>query len=356
MDPNPHIAAVTRDSDILGDRSRFICLDRNERVSPLTPAQFADLVARLRPGHLTAYPDLGPLYRRLSELTGLPIDRLSVGAGSDAIIRRAFHAFLRPGDAILTPDPSYAMYAVWARLFQARHLVVPYEADLSLDVERFIAMLAERPRIAVLANPDQPTGSVLPPDQLRRVVAAAHAADVLMLVDEAYYPFWPETAMGLVAEFDNLLVVRSFSKVGGIAGLRLGFGGGHPSIIRPIQTVRGSGEVSVMAALAGEWLLDHPEVSETFRQDAERGRQVLIAAAVRLGLGVVPTQGNFQLLRVPTGVSPATVVTALEQRGYLIKASFSADCIRDCIRVTIDGPEVMGPFIEVLAEVLAAGG
>lgn len=351
--PNPHLEGFRRDSDRLGDRSALVCLDRNERVSPFPPEVFAAMVGQLRPEHFTAYPDLDPIYDRLSRATGVAIDGICVGAGSDALIRRAFQAFLKPGDTVVAPDPSYGMYPVYSRMFEAAFRPVPYGDDLTLDLGAFTAAIAGA-RLVCLANPDQPTGAVLGLDALRRVARAARDADALLLVDEAYYPFASETAIPLLAEFDNLMVVRTFSKVGGLAGLRVGYALTSPDIARPLHVVRGSGEVNAAGAVMATWLLDHPEVMEDFRRSAEDGRAVLLAAAERLGLGAPASSGNFQLLRLPRGVDPAVVARECERRGTLIKAGFQHPALADCIRVTIDSPEIIGAFLPVLEQALAA--
>lgn len=352
----PHLNDIRRDSDRLGDRSGYIALDRNERVSPFGPEIHASLLAQLTPALFSAYPDLGPLYDRLGRVSGLGVEWLCTGAGSDSIIRRAFHAFLEPGDAVVTTQPTYAMYEIYAAMFRANYRTVPYEPDLTLDIDRLLRVIREGAKIVAIANPDQPSGTVLGLGEIERIAAAARDADALMLVDEAYFPFHSETALALVSSFENMLVVRSFSKAYGIAGLRVGFGAAHPNLIAPLQVVRGSGEVNAAGAAVATWLLDNPGVITDFVDNVERGRAVLLDCATRLGMSAPDCRANFQLLRLPEGLSAAAVGEGLKHAGYLVKFGFKHAGLKDCIRVTIDQPSVMEAFCHCLEAVVTAGG
>jgi histidinol-phosphate aminotransferase len=202
-----------------------------------------------------------------------------------------------------------------------------------------------------IANPDQPTGTTLPAAILQRIAARAEAVDTLLIVDEAYFPFYHETALTWFQRYSNVVVTRTFSKVGGLAGLRLGYVVGPAEVIGYVQRVRGSYEVNAMAVAIGCYVLDHPELEEAHRKEVEAGRSMLRAAAGELGLGYPECVTNFQLLRFPGTINLAAVVDGLKAEGYLIKGPFSAPCIADCLRVTLAGPEVLGPFCEALRRV-----
>lgn len=354
--PNPHLESIKRDSDIISGREGLVCLDRNERVSAFSDEQFQAMLAGLSPALFSTYPDLGPLYQRLQHATGLNQDCIAVGAGSDGIIRRVFQAFLAPGDGVVAPDPSYGMYGVWARAFQANYQTVPYGngPDFSFDVDALIEKVEAGARVCCVANPDQPTGSVLEHDVLRRIADACERHDTLFVIDEAYYPFHAKTAQGLLADHANTLVVRTFSKVGGIAGLRVGYALGAPNVIQALHTVRSPGEVNAAGAIIAAYLLDHSSVMDDFCAEVEAGRKLLIDAAKGMGFSAPACAGNFQLLHCPAGVDPMRLVETLKANGYLIKGGFAHPGLQQYVRVTLDGPAIMNPFIESLAEAVRA--
>ena len=217
IETRPHLQAIERvdSADLRGD---FVRLDRNDGATALSAAAFREIVDGMGPKIFADYPDPQPLNHRLAESLGLPADHVQATNGSDAAIRRAFHAYVAPGDRVVFAAPSYAMYAVYCRIFEAEPVALDYGDDRRLNLDRFLDLVTADTRLVCIANPDQPTGAALAEDELRRIAAAARRADALCLVDEAYHPCHPVTAVGLIPEFDNLLVTRSFSKVGGIEG------------------------------------------------------------------------------------------------------------------------------------------
>ncbi|MBF0249313.1 MAG: histidinol-phosphate aminotransferase family protein [Alphaproteobacteria bacterium] len=349
---NFHIQGIYRDSDVISGREGLICLDRNERVSAFDEGVFRSMLGELSSRMLSTYHDLGPLYERLECYTGLTRDRIALGAGSDAIIRRTFQAFVDAGDRVVAPDPSYRMYEVWAQVFRADYVKVPYGTgpDFRFDIEKLISAVEDGARLCCIANPDQPIGCVLPLDSLRRIASVCQRNDTLLLVDEAYFPFHDETAQPLLGEFDNILVVRTFSKVGGIAGLRVGYGLGAKDVIDALHVVRSPGEVNSVGAVIAGYLLDHTEIMDDFCAAVAEGRKCLLSTARDLGFGVPLCAGNFQLLECPNTISPVSLVAAVKARGYLIKGGFSHSSLRNYVRVTLDGPAVMEAFSKVLRD------
>ncbi len=353
IEPNPAILGLQRAAEDMRGRERYVRLDRNERVTPFSNAEFAAILGSLRAEEFCAYPDPSPLVDRLSRALSVPASWIYLTNGSDAAIRKVFQAFVRPGDAVLLADPTYAMYPIYTQMFGGHADIVSYRDDRTLDVAAFRRRLAARPRIAAIACPDQPTGAVLSIGDLRGIAAEARLQGTLVIIDEAYYPFHPATAVALVAELDNVVITRTFSKVGGLAGLRLGYLVAQPEIVDVVDKVRGAHEVNAVAIHAGAFVLDHPEIGEAFVRDLEAGRTLLTAAAADLGLAVPPCPANFQLIELPPALNPSAVVDALKQRGYLVKGGFPHPSVARCIRVTLAGPEVMALFTQALREVCA---
>jgi histidinol-phosphate aminotransferase len=353
IEPRDHLRTIYRTSERHEGRAGFVCLDRNERTSPLPDAVFRDMLASVSMRDLMAYPDAGGLVSRLAKVLQLPEDCIAETAGSDNAIRRTFMAYLRPGAEIVSADPSYAMYEIYTRIFQGVPRRIAYGNDRHLDVAAFLAAIRPGVAIVVLANPDQPMGTVQSPGDIQRIIARAADVDAVCLVDEAYFPFHPETVVPLVRKFGNLVVARTFSKYPGCAGMRLGYAVASPKLIEGLMKVRGGNEVSGISLALGCYLLDHPEIAEDFRHAVENGRRVLLAGSHPLGFEALPSFGNFQLLRCPRGLSATALAEALKARNVLVKAGFTHPAIADCIRVTLNGPDVMHPFASVMATAVA---
>jgi len=342
--PREHLRAVERTNERHERRDRFICLDRNERASPFSEALMRQMLSELTPRDLMAYPDPGSFVSRLSAQVGLGEDWICETAGSDAAVRRLLMAFLKPGQTVLFANPSYAMYEIYTRIFEGIPRSVDYLMDRSLDIEAFLAAIGPDVSVVIIANPNQPTGTALPLPALERVATRAAQVGALCIVDEAYYPFHAETMLPFVGRLSNLIVTRTLSKYPGVAGLRLGYAVGLPSLMKGLTAVRGGSEVSGVSLALGCYLLDHPEIAEEFHAAVDAGRKILVEAARPLGFDVLPCVTNFQLLRSPPGIDVDEVTRALERRGYLVKSGFSHPCMRRCMRISVNGPDVMAPF------------
>jgi histidinol-phosphate aminotransferase len=351
-DPVSSLAGVERLREGGRERQSFVGLDRNERLSPLPRWLLDEIRAGIESSLLTEYPALDELYQDLSQMLGLPRERLLLTAGSDAAFRALHQVYVRPGDRVAMLDPSYAMYPIYARMFGAHPVQVPFASDLSLDAEQLLAAVGGGVRMVLLADPNQPTGTQLPREVLRTVLARAAEHGALVVVDEAYFPFSRATVLPWLAEYPHLVVTRTFSKAWGLAGLRVGMVAAHPEVIANLYKVRSAYDVNAVAALCVRTLLAHPEVAEEFVAEVDAGRGTLAERLPPLGLVPLDGETNFQLIRCADRVEPGVLVDLMHDRGYLVKGPFTAPCLADCIRVTLGPSALMAQFCDVLEQVL----
>lgn len=353
--PNANVLDLYREPERMNERLNMIRLDRNERLGPFPTATFTEMKRLFTADLLSTYPDPTPLYAKVSRMTGLAEDCFFFTNGSDAALRLIFHAFLQKGDTVVLSDPSYAMLSVYAKIREARAALVPYDDCIRLDLQRLEGLLHARPRLLALPNPDQPTGTVVPSDSLRRLIALAEQSGTVVVIDEAYHPFYPNSVVPWVKEFSNLLVTRSFSKAYGLSGLRLGMMIGSAPLVEYASRLRGLHEVNAMAVIIGGYLLDHPKVIDDYVKEVSLGREVLRQGANEMGLGFPTCYANFQLMQVPPAHSTRAIMEGMKGRGYLIKGDFRASCLRDCIRATVGPPDLMKRFLIELKATLGEG-
>lgn len=352
-EPVEALANVSRTREGGSERRGFHGLDRNERVGDLPGWFLEEIRAGVTSSLLTDYPAVDELEQELSEATGLPSEQLLVTPGTDPAIKATYQAYVRPGDSVLMLDPSYAMYEVYARIFDAHAHGIGYDAGLGLDTAGLLdALDSGAVRVAFVAEPNQPTGTTLPEGFLRTLLETARRSGTLVFVDEAYWYFARRTALPLVSEFPNLIVARSFSKAG-LAGARIGFLAAAEEVVSTLYKVRSAAEVSAFAVLCGRALLAHPEVATDFADDVEAGAALLSERAEALGLVPLATAANFLQLRMNGRAEPRDVAERLRERGWLVKTGFSTPALRDCVRVTLGAPDVMAEFADELAAVLA---
>jgi histidinol-phosphate aminotransferase len=248
-------------------------------------------------------------------------------------------------------DPSYQMYPVYARMFGGVPVQIPVRPDLAVDFDDLVTKAA-RSKILWLANPNQPSGTVIPLDQVTSLARQVAHANTLVVVDEAYYPFSSETVLDQIVEHDNLIVVRTFSKAFGLAGVRLGFVAGPEAVVNALFKVRTSFDINALAIAAGEWALDHPEIIASYVNETSRSAEVLRTLAAEHGLWAPLSAANFQLIKVGPKFEPSDIKRACWDNGYAICAPAAAGVFSDYIRVTIGTLNVIKRFADVLDRVL----
>ena len=274
-----------------------------------------------------------------------------LGNGSDELIQMIAMAVGGPGRTVLSVEPSFVMYAMIARFTGMDYVGVPLgEATFALDTEALLAAMARhRPAVVFLAYPNNPTGNLFPEEAIERVIAAAPG---LVVVDEAYAPFTDASFMDRLGRFENLLVMRTVSKMG-LAGLRLGLLAGPPEWIREIDKVRLPYNINVLTQASVAFALKHMELFEHQTREIRAARGALFEALAALpGLQPFPSEANFILTRCAAGRA-AEIHAGLIEKGVLVKNLHgSHPLLADMLRITVGRPEENRRFLEALAEIL----
>jgi histidinol-phosphate aminotransferase len=273
---------------------------------------------------------------------------LLFGNGSDELIQMLALAVAKPGAVMMGLDPSFAMYRMIADITGMHYVGVPLNADFSIDAETiFTAIGQHQPALIFIAYPNNPTGNLFDADTLARMIEAAPG---IVVIDEAYHAFAGASFMPRLAEFPNLLVMRTLSKLG-LAGLRLGLLAGRAEWLQHIDKVRLPYNVGVLTQLVAAEVLRHPQVLES--QAAEiRGERARVLTGLRdiAGIEAYASDANFILFRV---ASAQHVFAGLKQRGVLIKnLQGSHPLLADCLRVTVGTPAENARFMSALAAAL----
>ncbi|MGQ9659648.1 MAG: histidinol-phosphate transaminase [Thermochromatium sp.] len=332
----------------------LIKLDAMENPYPWPVSLQAEWLKTLRGLELNRYPDSQgrALQAALREAMEIPQDMgLLLGNGSDELIQMLALTVAQPGKKILSVDPSFVMYRLIGLFAGLDYVGVPLQAeDFSIDLPAVLeAIEREQPVLIYLAYPNNPTGNRFDADDMVRIIEAAPG---LVVVDEAYAPFTDSSFLGLVGDWDNLLVMRTVSKMG-LAGLRLGYLVGPPDWLAEIDKVRLPYNVNVLTQVSAAFALRHKAVfdEQTRAIRAERAR--LQEALHQIpGLHPYPSEANFILTRVPQGRAGA-IWEGLKQAGILIKNLDGAHpLLADCLRFTVGTPEENATLVRALKSLL----
>jgi histidinol-phosphate aminotransferase len=343
--PSERLTRVKRIFDAYEDRTNYVRLDRNEDPAGWVPEHFEALRKSLSPYDLAAYADSTAFAGKLARWLGVEAECVLVTAGSDAAVKTVFETYVDAGDTVVMQDPSWRMYEVYNNIYRGTALLVPYGRDLEFDADAVCAAIrGRRPRLAIVANPNQPTGTLIEDGAVESIVAAGAETDTVVAVDEAYYLFTPHTALALVARYPNLIVLRTFSKAFGLAGLRLGYCVAQPERIKELSLLRPVTDSNSFALKCGEYVLDHIDWMRQRIATYVAGREYLHAELVKAGLETFPSHTNFLMVRCPSREHASRLMAEARARKYLLKGPWSSPPLENCVRVTVGPLDLMRRF------------
>ncbi len=345
--PGKPIEELERELGIQGS----IKLASNE--NPLGPSPMALEAIRAKLNTLHRYPDGSGYYlkSKLSEKFHLPLDRILLGNGSNELIELIVRTFLEPGDEAVQPFPTFLVYEKIIKGAGGRMISVPL-ADFGLDLKAMVNALTPRTKILFVNNPNNPTGTILKKLELFQFLKNI-PKEVIVVMDEAYVEFVtdPDFANGieLLGKHPGIIVLRTFSKLYGLAGLRIGYGFAREELADYINRVRQPFNANTLAQAAATAALDDRAFEEQTLHTVREGLQYLHERLDKMGLDYLPTQTNFFLIRVHPG--GREVYEKLLREGVIVRAMDSYG-LPEYIRINVGLPEENERFITTLKKVL----
>ncbi len=332
--------------------SRSIKLASNE--NPLGPSPRAVEAMKRAAGEVHRYPDGAcfALRATLSERLGVAQNQLVFGCGGDEILELVAKTLLGPGDEVVHAWPSFAMYPIVTQGMGARGIAVPLDADFVHDLDAMAAAVTDRTRVVMLCNPNNPTGTSFGAEAFDRFVGAL-PEDVVLVVDEAYFEFnrrgdFPD-AIALAASRPGTLVLRTFSKIYGLAGIRIGYGVCDAELAGYLERARHPFNVNRMAEVAAVAALDDVDHVRRTLETNELGVEYLSSELGRMGIETWPTDANFILAKTGPGV-----FDALLKKGVIVRPMLGFG-LTEHVRISIGLPEENERLIAALSEILGGG-
>jgi histidinol-phosphate aminotransferase len=335
----------------LSKASRVVKLASNENA--LGPA--VALSELTQPDLIHVYPDYAttPLLPQLARFYGLVKENIILGNGSDELMTVVGLAYLEPGDEVLASRHTFSQYRFVSHLMSAHYVEAPSTATGGTGVGALISAITPRTKVIFIANPNNPTGTYLSASEFERLMAAVPPS-VMVVMDEAYYEYatasdYPQTGPYL-SRYSNLVIMRTFSKVYGLAGLRVGYGLADPKIIAQLLRVRQPFNVNTVALVAASLALDRQDFVKKSVSLADAQKTRLYLALGEMGLRYVPSQGNFVMIDLPFSANVA--YEKLLVHGVIVRPLTSFD-LPLAIRVTVGTPPDNTQFLNGLRHLLS---
>lgn len=328
---------------------KYIKLNTNESPYPPSPEVIASVsdadIADLR---LYSDPECRILRQKLADRYGVDYDNIYLSNGSDDILNFAFMAYCSDGKKVAFADITYGFYKVFADLYHSDANIIPLESDFSIDADKYCGINST----VVIANPNAPTGLTLPVSDIEKILKSN--PDNVVVIDEAYVDFGAESCLPLLDKYDNLLIVRTFSKSRALAGARLGFAIASKEIIYDLNRIKFSTNpynVNRLTLKVGAAAIDSDEYFMNNCQRIAKTREKTTNELIALGFDVIPSKANFIFAKAPN-MSGIDLYSALKEKGILIR-HFNKERISDYIRITIGSENEMQAFITAIKEITA---
>jgi len=346
--PKKNIEKLNRMKDYGSDRSTFIRLDKNERTIPYPKEIYEGMLSTLTNEVIPMYPDQSPLYIKLSKFLNIDIDNLLLTPGSDSAIKSIYETYVSAGDKVIYLWPTYAMIDVYADMFEAEKVKIEYSSELELDFEKLLGEIDEKSKVVFIANPNQPTGTLLEKKHITDLIEKTKKTGTLLVFDEAYQPFSnQESCIKYINEFSNVMVVQTFSKAFGLASVRLGYIVTQSININWLYKVKSYADINLFALKLGEYLLDNYWIVEDYVQDVNTSKNLLESEMRIQGIETIKGFANFAHLKFPAKYDLELLAKRMKDKGYLIRTTGSGlpAVLEGCIRITVGPPEQMKEFL-----------
>jgi histidinol-phosphate aminotransferase len=300
-------------------RAGKLRLDFNENTVGCSPAVLRAL-SRITAEQMAIYPEYQATIKRLARFFRIRPEEMHLTNGIDDALHLISDTFIEDGDSVLVVEPTFDMYRFFAELAGARVIALRYDEEMRFPVADVLRELSRPPqrahRVLYISNPNNPTGTLVQPEELRRILAAA--SHTLVLVDEAYFDFSGLTILPWIRKYSNLLVARTFSKSAGLAALRVGCLFGRPDILSAMRRACSPYPVNTAALVAAEAAVRDKRFAREYTREVLQSRALLEKGLVRLGARIYPSSANFVL--ADFGPAARRLVRALERKNILVRA------------------------------------
>lgn len=335
----------------LEDRGDFLRLDFNENTLGCAPMVVESIKRSLESPQLASYPSYSEATAAVAKSAGVPTDSALLVNGTDEAIQLIIGCYAGAGDEVVILEPTYAMYRFYAEAVGSKVVGVklrseptesPMTSRFTTSADEICAAVGSRTKVICIANPNNPTGSILDTAVIEEI--AERHPEVCLLVDEAYFEFSGVSAIALTKRFENVLVSRTFSKAFGLAGLRIGFLIGKPDQMAQLRKARSPYSVNSIASVAAASALENRGWVDDYVALARQGKVLLASALERLGYMQWESHGNFVLFDAAGRADE--ILTACRMEGILIRDRRTD--IAGALRVTAGTPEQIARFVGVL--------
>lgn len=323
--------------------------DMNENPEGLPRKFVEEVLKEITPEFLAIYPEADVFLKKYANYIGVDYKQVLTTNGSDMAIRYLLETFCEKGKKVVAISPSFEMYAVNCSILGLQYAPVYCEKDMSINIDRIISAIDIDTDIVVLLNPNNPIGKAYTEEEIEQVVNKAQQMGAIVIIDEAYHYFYDKTFVKKALEYNNVVVLRTFSKLFSLAACRLGVIISNDEIINYVKKARPTFEVNAIALKFGERILDNPNMIEELIRREKDGKKYVIDILKLNGYEVIDGLGNYIFIK--TKIEPNKLSEMLKKEKKILIKTYGNDWLRDYIRVSIGSIDAMKYFVEAFLDV-----
>ena len=331
-------------------REGYLRLDLNENPGGLPEEFINNVLSEITPEFLSQYPETLPFTEVLARFIGVKKNEICLTNGSAEGIRYIIEAYTRPGGKILGVVPSYAMYEVYSKMYGREFIPVGYSSEFNMNIDDIIYKMQPDVDLVVVLNPNNPVGDVYTYDDMDRLIKAAKENEITVLIDEAYFYFYPNSFIKYAIENDYVFLTRTFSKLFSLAGVRLGYVVGKAEGISLIQKLCTPHNVNAFGLKFAQKIIETEGMIDELVDKQIKGKTFLVQELKRHGYEISAKEGNFIFIKTKSDAQ--LVMNNLKnKKKILVKTYDGIGSFGKCLRVTTGEKELMEKFIDALIDV-----
>lgn len=289
----PWLKKVKRLEPNLIDRSKFLRLDKNERVINFDKKFLYFLKKKLNSYFLSAYPDTFKIKKIIAKNIKVKPSNIFISAGSDLSLKTCFELFTKNKTKVIVLKPTFGMIDVYCKVYNLKQIQIDYNKKLELNYKKIFKNISKNISLIILANPNSPTGTAIKHEIMLKILKKSNKLNIPIVIDEAYAGFYRKSYIKYHKKFKNLIIIRTFSKSFGLAGLRAGYAVGSKKNIELMNKFRPMYEINSISCLAIEFLFKNISLVEKNIKEVEKSKKFLIKELSKLNINFINTHANF---------------------------------------------------------------
>ena len=329
-----------------------ICLDKNENNDENLKKIYKKIFDKNFTNSVSNYPNLHDTYNSIAKLNKVSINNILIGAGSDGIIRSVFETFIQKGDLVLKTSPTFQMYEIYSKIYQAKTINVQYinkDDNIFFDFEKFVKIIKNyKVKLICLPNPDSPTGTIISNKKMEIILKEANKKNTIVLIDEAYYHFYDKSVIKFLKKYKNLIISRTFAKAWGLAGLRIGYGIANQDIIKYMNKVKSMYEVNTFAAHAIPQVITKNKYVRNSVKILNNSKEFFLKELKKMGFKTLNSYGNF--CHVKFG-SRSKKIHKVLKKYVLYKEDFSENCLNGYSRFSLTNKKNFKKILNLISDI-----